>query len=271
MKKLAITHILDTMHEMYKDFPVTELCYKTPFQCLIAVMMSAQTTDIQVNKVTDILFKKIKSPADVLQMWQDKLWDHIKTVWLRTAKKKNVYATAKILIEKKDKMWICHAECSETESKCARSADSKSHPSTSSGWQKNEKIVNPGSKQVFENSEDVYQQCGYWIPDTLEEMMQLPGVGVKTAKVVLYVLYRQRRVAVDTHVHRVMNRLWVIDTKTPDQSSVQLETIIPDEYKDIAHKCIIYFWRYHCKAKKPNCGACPLYDVCKRKDKKSYV
>lgn len=68
MQKLKITKMLDTMHEMYKDFPVTELNYSTPFQCLIAVMMSAQTTDVQVNKVTDILFNKIKSPADVLKI-----------------------------------------------------------------------------------------------------------------------------------------------------------------------------------------------------------
>ena len=72
-------------------------------------------------------------------------------------------------------------------------------------------------------------------------MTKLPGVGIKTAKVVLYVLYGQRRVAVDTHVHRVMNRLGVVDTKSPNQTSKRLETIIPDDYKDIAHRVIIYF------------------------------
>ncbi len=81
---------------------------------------------------------------------------------------------------------------------------------------------------------------------------------------VLYILYGQRRVAVDTHVHRVMNRLGIVTTKTPEQTSVLLETIIPDERKDVAHRVIIYFGRYWCTAKKPNCVACRLKDVCPR-------
>jgi endonuclease-3 len=98
-------------------------------------------------------------------------------------------------------------------------------------------------------------------------------VGEKTAKVVLYVLYKQRRVAVDTHVHRVMNRLAVVDTKTPEQTSKLLEDIIPDNYKDIAHHTIIYFGRYLCIARKPQCERCPLTRMCKwykenRKEKK---
>ena len=284
-KRRSVEHILDTMHEMYRDFPITELQYDTPWQCLIAVMMSAQTTDIQVNKVTDILYQKIKSPADVLEMWERELGEHIRTLGLRTAKQKNVYKTAEILCSKSqvasDKWKVisskqtesedCHTERNEVESKYATQDDSNLYPATSSGWKTHESNKNESQRQgqekadrlVCRDSAEVLERYGYWLPDTLEGMMNLPGVGVKTAKVVLYVLYRQRRVAVDTHVHRVMNRLWVIDTTTPDQSSTQLETIIPDEYKDIAHHSIIYFGRYHCKAKKPNCGACVLKSKCR--------
>ena len=118
-------------------------------------------------------------------------------------------------------------------------------------------------EKVFADQEQVLKEFGYIIPDTIEQMTTLPGVGIKTAKVVLYLLYRQRWVAVDTHVHRVMNRLGVVDTKQPNKTSELLENIIPNEYKDMAHKVIIYFGRYLCKAKKPECERCPLVDRCR--------
>jgi endonuclease III len=116
----------------------------------------------------------------------------------------------------------------------------------------------------YTDAQALYDDRWYRIPDTIEEITKLPGVGIKTAKVVLYILYGQRRVAVDTHVHRVMNRLGIVTTNTPEQTSVLLETIIPDERKDVAHRVIIYFGRYWCTAKKPNCVACKLKDVCPR-------
>ena len=236
---MKIEAILDTMHELYKDFPLTELNYETPFQCLIAVMMSAQTTDIQVNKVTDTLFKKIKSPSDILKMWKDELWERIRTVGLWTSKRDNIIATSEILVEKSLKT---------NKQKKVTSVDiwSSIH-----------------EKLICKDSNEVVQERWYYIPDTLESMMELPWVGLKTAKVVLYVLFRQKRVAVDTHVHRVMNRLAVINTTSPDISSKQLEKIIPDEYKQKAHHSIIYFGRYLCKAKKPECERCPLSKHCK--------
>ena len=270
------------MHEMYRDFPITELRYSTPFQCLIAVMMSAQTTDVQVNKVTDVLYTKIKSPADVLEMWEETLGEYIRTVGLRTAKKRNIYATSKILVAgswqliadssnlQDDKLNNKSVTLKESATKWKMKEESREdcHPELVEGCEAqdlHDSVFDLSTQRiVFKDSQDVLDRCGYWLPDTLEGMMELPGVWVKTAKVVLYVLYRQRRVAVDTHVHRVMNRLWVVDTKTPDQSSTQLETIIPDEYKDIAHHSIIYFGRYHCKAKKPECGICVLHKKCKR-------
>jgi len=235
--KYTIAHILNQMHELFKDYPVTELNYSTPFQCLIAVMMSAQTTDVQVNKVTDTLFQQIQSPADVLTLWKKELGQRIKTVGLWTAKQKNIYTTAEIL-EKK-----------------SQSLREKRHINS-----EKDKTLRP----VYRDSQEVLDQRNYYLPDTIESMMDLPGVWIKTAKVVLYVLYGQPRVAVDTHVHRVMNRLAVIDTKTPNQSSKQLEKLIPNELKGIAHRSIIYFGRYLCKAKKPECERCPLKSWCKR-------
>jgi len=218
-KKPSIQSILDSMHKMFKDYPLTELNFETPFQCLIAVMMSAQTTDIQVNKVTDSLFESIKSPQDVLDMWKEQFGESIRTVWLWTSKRDNVYATAQILVD------------------------------------------------LEHGDQKIHDQYGYFIPNTMEWMIELPGVWMKTAKVVLYVLFRQKRIAVDTHVHRVMNRLWVVCTKTPEQSSKQLEIIIPDDYKAIAHHSIIYFGRYLCKARKPECYRCPLFEACTFEDK----
>ena len=199
--------------------------------------MSAQTTDKQVNVVTDTLFHIVKWPQDVLDMWLKKFWIMINTVWLRRWKAKNIYATSMILIEQSKKI------------------DTK--------YMKSKSLLDEDiDERVYTNQEEVFAHHGYIIPDYIDEMVKLPWVGEKTAKVVLYVLYKQRWVAVDTHVHRVMNRLGVVGTKTPEQTSKLLETRIPDSYKDIAHHTIIYFWRYLCIARKPKCEECPLTRMC---------
>jgi len=233
MTTRRIKTILDRMQELFGDYPTTELNYETPFQCLIAVMMSAQTTDKQVNVVSASLFKKIKWPQDVVDMWLEVFAQQIKTIWLWKWKAKNIYTTSQRLLELS---W------------------------DSSTWVSRSTFPN---EYVYRDSKDVFAHHGYIIPDTIEEMVKLLWVGEKTAKVVLYVLYKQRRVAVDTHVHRVMNRLAVVDTKTPLQTSKLLEDIIPDSYKDIAHHTIIYFWRYLCIARKPQCERCPLTRMCR--------
>lgn len=233
IKTYSIQHILRSMHSMYKDYPITELEYVTPFQCLIAVMMSAQTTDKQVNKITRKLFNKIKSPFDVIDMGEDVLGDHIRTIGLRKSKRSNIIKTAKLLVKETNNLKLTFTP------KNIEHFD----------W-------------VYSSSYDVLSVHWYYLPDTIHNMIKLPWVWIKTAKVVLYVLFRQKRVAVDTHVHRVMNRLSVVDTKTAEQTSKLLEDIIPDSYKDIAHHSIIYFWRYLCKARKPECGRCPLKSRC---------
>jgi len=188
---------------LQKLFPdaKTELNYSTPFQLLVAVILSAQTTDKQVNKVTNILFQKIKQPKDLIKLWFDDFKTHIKTIGLYNGKAKNIRATANILVKKP-------------------------------------------------------------LPKTLQWLQELPWVGEKTAKVIGQVLYDMPVIAVDTHVHRVCNRLWIVKTNSPLQTSKLLEKVIPNTYKSIAHHCLILFGRYYCTARNPKCETCKLQKIC---------
>lgn len=241
MPKPPITEVIDTMYEMFRDNPETELEYETPFQLLIAVIMSAQTTDKQVNVVTKKLYSIVKTPQDVLTLWEEKLWEYIRFVGLWKAKKKNIYKTSLMLVE--------HSTLSNT---CTSEA-----LSSSSVWSL------PWSQSFRKSPAQMQWLCGYSIPDTLEWITKLPWVWTKTAKVVLAVLYGQARIAVDTHVDRVSKRLGRIRGKvSPDTTSKRLEKKIPNDYKRKAHRSIIYFWRYHCTAKKPLCASCPFNTRC---------
>lgn len=201
MKKDQIEFIFGYLKTLYPD-PKTELNYSTSFQLLVAVVLSAQTTDKQVNKVTESLFKKIKKPEDVLNIWFEKLKKSISSVNYFNLKSKYIYETSKELI----RIWK--------------------------------------------------------IPNDLIELQKLPGIGIKTAKVILHVLYNMPFIAVDTHVHRVSNRLWLAKTKEPEKTSELLEKIVPDNYKPIAHHSLILFWRYVCKARSPMCEKCWLNSIC---------
>jgi endonuclease-3 len=105
----------------------------------------------------------------------------------------------------------------------------------------------------------------YVIPDSIEWLTELPWVWIKTAKVVLHCLYWKAYIAADTHVHRVANRLWLTNTKTPEKTSEKLEEIIPKKYKWIAHHSLILFGRYHCTARNPKCSDCPFVSRCPSK------
>lgn len=205
MKALSKKKLDQIFEYLIARFPNadTELNYSNGFQLLIAVMMSAQTTDKQVNKVTDSLFQKVKKPEDVLAMGLKNFENAIKSIWLYKSKAKNVYATSQILVEQ---------------------------------WWK--------------------------IPDTESELVKLPWVWEKTAKVVLHVLYDQPVIAVDTHVHRICNRLGIVKTNSPLQTSKLLDSRIPDQYKQAAHHCMILFGRYQCTARNPKCWECPLQTIC---------
>lgn len=221
MSKLK--QIFTYLKQLFPD-PRTELIYNNQFQLIVAVMLSAQTTDIQVNKVTSILFKKISYPQNIIQIWQAKLTKSISSINYYNTKAKHIFLLSELIIDKKKlkDLWI-------------------------QKW------------NTYEEKNNVY-----FIPSTIEDLQKLPWIGEKTAKVVAHVLFKVPVIAVDTHVHRVCNRLWIVSTKSPEQTSKLLENIVPKQYKSIAHHSIILFWRYYCTARKPKCETCELQNICKR-------
>jgi len=202
-KKEKIEIIKKILFKMYPENK-TELNYSNPYQLLIAVLMSAQTTDKQVNKANDRFFQVVKKPEDAVKLWINNIKKYIKTIWFFNTKAKNIYLTSKILIEKYN-------------------------------WE---------------------------IPKTLEELIQLPWVGIKTAKVVTAILYNAPYLPVDTHVHRVLNRLWIVKTKTPLETDKVVEKILDKDATIKLHHSLIFFWRYHCTARNPKCKDCPLQNIC---------
>jgi len=200
-EKIAI--VKETLFKMYPENK-TELEYGNPYQLLIAVMMSAQTTDKQVNKANKDFFKLVKKPEDAVKLWIDKIKNYIKTIWFFNTKAKNIYLTSKNLLEKYN-------------------------------WQ---------------------------IPKTLEELVKLPGVGIKTAKVVSAILYNAPYLPVDTHVHRVLNRLGIVHTETPLQTDKEASRVLDKDATIKLHHSLIFFGRYHCTARKPKCDECPFTSFC---------
>ncbi len=203
--------------------PDTELNYQTPFQLLLAVMLSAQTTDKQVNVVTDKLFLKVKNPNDVLRFSEENLAKQVSSVNYYKMKAKHIRETAKKLIE----------------------------------------LAENKGNNLTKNEKECLAEYWYYLPESLEWLTKLPWVGEKTAKVILYVRYKHDLIAVDTHVHRVANRLGIVKTNEPLETSKEIEKVVPKKWKRIAHHCLILFWRYHCTAKKPKCENCVLKNFCK--------
>ena len=189
--------------------PKTELLYESPFELLIAVMLSAQATDVSVNKVTRRLFPLGNTPETMLALGEDKVRTLISSIGLFNAKAKNVIATCHILVDQ-------HA------------------------------------------SE---------VPRTREALEALPGVGRKTANVVLNTAFGEPTMAVDTHIFRVSNRLGLAKGKTPLAVEQGLLKAIPSEFLRDAHHWLILHGRYTCKAIKPNCPECPVRDLCPFKQK----
>lgn len=189
--------------------PKSDLEYTNPFTLLVAVVLSAQATDVGVNKATKKLFQIADTPQKMLKLGLDKVKDHIKTIGLFNTKAKNVMALCQILVEKYD-----------------------------------------GN-----------------IPSTREELMALPGVGRKTANVVLNIAFGQETMAVDTHIFRVGNRTGLAPGKTPEDVEHALDQKVPKPYRLHAHHWLILHGRYTCKARSPECGACIVADLCAFKDK----
>jgi endonuclease-3 len=184
--------------------PTTELHYATPFQLLIAVILSAQATDVGVNKATARLFPLAPTPAAMLALGVDGLTEHIRTIGLYRTKAKNVIATCHQLIE-------CH---------------------------------------------------GGEVPTDRRALEALPGVGRKTANVVLNTAFGEPTIAVDTHIFRLGNRTGLAPGKTVLEVETKLLRVTPPEYRKDAHHWLILHGRYVCKARRPECGRCVVADLC---------
>ncbi len=189
--------------------PTTELNYSTPFELLVAVMLSAQATDVSVNKATDRLYPKANTPEEILRLGVDGLKTCIKTIGLFNTKADNIIKTCRILIEE--------------------------HDST--------------------------------VPASREALERLPGVGRKTANVVLNTAFGHPVIAVDTHIFRVSNRTRLAPGKDVVEVERKLEKFTPAEYKQDAHHWLILHGRYTCIARKPRCGSCLIEDLCEYKVK----
>ncbi|MBZ0332931.1 endonuclease III [Marinobacter sp. AL4B] len=192
--------------------PTTELNYSSSFELLIAVILSAQATDVGVNKATDKLYPVANTPEAIYALGVEGLKEYIKTIGLFNSKAENVIKTCKILIDKH------HSE----------------------------------------------------VPDNREDLEALPGVGRKTANVVLNTAFRQPAMAVDTHIFRVSNRTGIAPGKTVLEVENRLLRLIPKEFLMDAHHWLILHGRYTCVARKPKCGACLIEDLCEFKQKRDY-
>ena len=191
--------------------PTTELEYRTPFELLVAVMLSAQATDISVNAATRHLYPVANTPQKILALGEEKLREYIQRIGLYKTKAKHVMQTCRLLVER--------------------------HGGT--------------------------------VPQTREELEALPGVGRKTANVILNTAFGQPTIAVDTHIFRVSNRTGIAPGKDVVEVEKKLLKFVPDEFKHDAHHWLILHGRYVCQARKPKCGACIIHDMCEYKHKEA--
>lgn len=200
--------ILERLREN-NPHPQTELNWNTPFELLIAVLLSAQATDVSVNKATDKLYPMANTPQAIFDLGVEGVKKYIKTIGLFNSKAENVIKTCKILID----------------------------------------------------------QHGGEVPQDRDALEALPGVGRKTANVVLNTAFGWPTIAVDTHIYRVSNRTKFAMGKNVDQVEDKLLKVVPKEFKLDVHHWLILHGRYTCVARKPRCGSCIIEDLCEYKDK----
>lgn len=210
MNKLKRTEIFTRLRDNDPN-PTTELNYSSPFELLVAVTLSAQATDVSVNKATDKLFPVANTPQAIFDLGEEGLKQYIKTIGLFNSKAKNVIAACRILLDKHNAV----------------------------------------------------------VPETREELEALPGVGRKTANVVLNTAFGQPTMAVDTHIFRVSNRTGIAPGKNVLEVEKRLLKFIPEEFLQDAHHWLILHGRYVCVARTPKCGACIIEDLCEYKKKTS--
>ena len=191
--------------------PETELNYTSPFELLISVILSAQATDIGVNKATAHLYPVANTPQQILDLGLDRLKEYVKTIGLYNTKAQNIIKTCDILV----------------------------------------------------------REYGGEVPANRKALEALPGVGRKTANVVLNTAFGQPTIAVDTHIFRVANRTGIAPGKTVREVEDRLMRLVPDEFKLDAHHWLILHGRYTCIARKPRCGSCVIHDLCEYRKKTS--
>ena len=208
LNKSKALKLIQLLNQTIKK-PETSLKYRNQFTLLASVVLSAQSTDTNVNNVTRNIYKKYYSPKHFVNLGVSKIKRMIKSIGLFNTKAKNLYNLSKILIEK--------------------------HKSK--------------------------------IPNNFEDLINLPGVGRKTANVVLNAAFNKPTIAVDTHVFRVSNRTGLTKGNNPDQVEEQLLKIIPNQYLKKAHHLILLHGRYTCKSRKPLCEKCVINKICLYKDK----
>lgn len=210
LNNTQIRYCLDKMGEMYPDAHC-ELVHSNPFELVIAVALSAQCTDVLVNKVTKELFQKYKTPEDYLSVPLEELQNDIRSIGLYRNKAKNIQKLCRLLLDEYDGI----------------------------------------------------------VPNDRDELTKLPGVGRKTANVVVSVAFGVPAIAVDTHVERVSKRLGICRWK---DSVLEVEKTllrkVPMEEWSVTHHRLIFFGRYHCKAQNPQCDSCPMLDLCREGKKR---
>lgn len=205
----TIRHEIFTRFKAANPHPTTELEYNSPFELLVAVVLSAQATDKGVNLATRKLFPKANTPEKILALGEAGLRDAIKSIGLYKTKAKNILATCRLLIE------------------------------------------DHGGK----------------VPQTREQLEKLPGVGRKTANVILNTAFGEPTIAVDTHIFRVANRTRIAPGKTVLEVELKLLKYIPKKFRHDAHHWLILHGRYVCVARKPKCAICIINDLCEYRDK----
>jgi len=205
-------HTLFARLEAKNPNPTTELHYRTPFELLIAVILSAQATDVSVNKATTLLFEVAPTAQTMLMLGEDGLKKYIKTIGLSNTKARNIIKTCALLVER------YHGE----------------------------------------------------LPRQREELESLPGIGRKSANVILNTIFGEATIGVDTHIFRVANRTGLACGKTVRKVEDQLIQNIPEIYRSHAHHWLVLQGRYICTARKPKCGQCIIIDVCEYSEKISF-
>ena len=208
MNKTKRTEIFERLRAQNPE-PKTELNYSSPFELLVAVILSAQATDVGVNKATDKLYPVANTPAAILALGVNGLKEYIKTIGLFNSKAENVIKTCRILID----------------------------------------------------------EHGGEVPNKREALEALPGVGRKTANVVLNTAFGEPTIAVDTHIFRVANRTGIGPGKNPLEVEKRLLRLVPDDFKRNAHHWMILHGRYVCKARNPECPSCIINDLCEYRRK----